>query len=307
MRYWWVNQNQTYKFEVPGGFLWSPKTRADGGRNYFYECMQEIRPGDVVFSFCETYIKAIGIAQKAAVTSAKPEFRTAGSNWADEGWLVDVEFEEIANPIRPKDFMTHIVPLLAEKYAPLQTDGNGLQGVYLTEISSEFGELLGKLSSADLLAIQKDLSVLVDTESDYEINLEIQARKIEGDLEKIALVKSRRGQGIFKANVRMIEKTCRVTGVSNIKHLRASHIKPWTVSNDKEKIDGYNGLLLSPHVDHLFDRGFISFKDSGDMIISKSLNSTVLNRWSIDNTKNVGKFELGHHSYLEYHRDMVFL
>jgi hypothetical protein len=269
--------------------------------------MQEIRPGDVVFSFCETYIKAIGIAQKAAVTSAKPEFRTAGSNWADEGWLVDVEFEEIANPIRPKDFMTHIVPLLAEKYAPLQTDGNGLQGVYLTEISSEFGELLGKLSSADLLAIQKDLSVLVDTESDYEINLEIQARKIEGDLEKIALVKSRRGQGIFKANVRMIEKTCRVTGVSNIKHLRASHIKPWTVSNDKEKIDGYNGLLLSPHVDHLFDRGFISFKDSGDMIISKSLNSTVLNRWSIDNTKNVGKFELGHHSYLEYHRDMVFL
>jgi hypothetical protein len=80
-----------------------------------------------------------------------------------------------------------------------------------------------------------------------------------------------------------------------------------TLQNDKEKIDGYNGLLLSPHVDHLFDRGFISFKDSGDMIISKSLNSTVLNRWSIDNTKNVGKFELGHHSYLEYHRDMVFL
>jgi hypothetical protein len=307
MRYWWVNQNQTYKFEVSGGFLWSPKTRADGGRNYFYECMQEIRPGDVVFSFCDTYIKAIGIAQKSAITSAKPEFRTAGSNWADEGWLVDVEFKEINSPIRPKDFMTKIIPLLAEKYAPLQTDGNGLQGVYLTEISSEFGELLGKLSSADLLAIQKDLSALVDTESDYEINLEIEARNIEGDLEKIALVKSRRGQGIFKANVRMIEKTCRVTGVSNIKHLRASHIKPWTVSNDKEKIDGYNGLLLSPHVDHLFDRGFISFQESGDLLISKSLNSTVLNRWSIDADRNVGKFELGHRSYLEYHRDMVFL
>ena len=138
MRYWWVNQNQTYKFEVPGGFLWSPKTRADGGRNYFYECMQEVRPGDVVFSFCETYIKAIGIAQRTAITSAKPEFRTAGSNWADEGWLVDVEFEEIDNPIRPKDFMPQIIPLLAEKYAPLQTDGNGLQGVYLTEVSSEF-------------------------------------------------------------------------------------------------------------------------------------------------------------------------
>ena len=120
MRYWWVNQNQTYKYEVPGGFLWSPKARADGGRNYFYECMQEVRPGDVVFSFCETYIKAIGIVQRSAIASAKPEFRTAGSNWADEGWFVEVEFEEIVNPIRPKDFMPQIIPLLAEKYAPLQ-------------------------------------------------------------------------------------------------------------------------------------------------------------------------------------------
>lgn len=307
MRYWWVNQNQTYKYEVPGGFLWSPKTRADGGRNYFYECMQEVRPGDVVFSFCDTYIKAIGIAQRAAITSAKPEFRTAGSNWADEGWFVEVEFEEIVNPIRPKDFMPQIIPLLAEKYAPLQADGNGLQGVYLTEVSSEFGQLLIDLSNADLPMIQKDLAIADNTESDYEINLEIQAKSIEGDLEKIALVKARRGQGIFKANVRMIEKSCRVTGVTNIKHLRASHIKPWAASSDLEKVDGYNGLLLSPHVDHLFDRGFISFEDSGDMLISKTLRQSVLDKWSLDSGKNVGKFEQPHHDYLEYHRDVVFL
>jgi hypothetical protein len=307
MRYWWVNQNQTYKYEVPGGFLWSPKARADGGRNYFYECMQEVRPGDVVFSFCETYIKAIGIAQRSAITSAKPEFRTAGSNWADEGWFVEVEFEEILNPIRPKDFMPQIIPLLAEKYAPLQTDGNGLQGVYLTEVSSEFGQLLIDLSNANLSTIQKDLAIADNTESDYEINLEIQAKRIEGDLEKIALVKARRGQGIFKANVRMIERSCRVTGVTNIKHLRASHIKPWAASSDHEKIDGYNGLLLSPHVDHLFDRGFISFEDSGDMLISKALSQSVLDKWSLDSGKNVGKFEQPHHDYLEYHRDVVFL
>jgi len=307
MRYWWVNQNQTYKYEVPGGFLWSPKARADGGRNYFYECMQEVRPGDVVFSFCVTYIKAIGIAQRSAITSAKPEFRTAGSNWADEGWFVEVEFEEILNPIRPKDFMPQIIPLLAEKYAPLQTDGNGLQGVYLTEVSSEFGQLLIDLSNANLATIQKDLAIVDNTESDYEINLEIQAKRIEGDLEKIALVKARRGQGIFKANVRMVERSCRVTGVTNIKHLRASHIKPWAASSDHEKIDGYNGLLLSPHVDHLFDRGFISFEDSGDMLISKALSQSVLDKWSLDSGKNVGKFEQPHHDYLEYHRDVVFL
>jgi hypothetical protein len=37
MRYWWVNQNQTFELEVPGGFLWSPKTKSDGAKNYFYD------------------------------------------------------------------------------------------------------------------------------------------------------------------------------------------------------------------------------------------------------------------------------
>ena len=64
MRYWWVNQNQTFEYEVPGGFLWSPKTRIDGVKNYFYECMKEVLPGDLVFSFKDTYIKAIGVVQK---------------------------------------------------------------------------------------------------------------------------------------------------------------------------------------------------------------------------------------------------
>lgn len=306
MRYWWVNQNQTYKFEVPGGFLWSPKTRADGGRNYFYQTMEEVRPGDLVFSYCETYIKALGIVQRPAVTAPKPNFRTAGSNWSDVGWYVEVEFSELDNPIKPKDFMEKIRPLLAEKYAPLQENGNGLQGIYLTEISSTFGELLIVLSRTDLPAVQHDLSPSPDNESEYEINMEILAYKLEGDLEKIQLTKSRRGQGIFKANVRLVEDRCRITGVSNVKHLRASHIKPWASSNDVEKLDGYNGLLLSPHVDHLFDRGFITFLEGGKILTSKDLNPEVLNRWSISTGQNVGTFRSEQQGYLEYHRDVVF-
>ena len=49
MRYWWVNQNQTYRHEVPGGYLWSPVKRSDGARNYFYDTMTEVQPGDLVF------------------------------------------------------------------------------------------------------------------------------------------------------------------------------------------------------------------------------------------------------------------
>lgn len=306
MRYWWVNQNQTYEFEVPGGFLWSPKTRADGARNYFYQTMEEVRLGDLVFSYYGTKIQAIGIVQRQAVTAPKPNFRAAGSNWSDVGWYVEVEFKELKNPIKPKEYMNEIGPLLADKYAPLQSNGNGLQGIYLTEISSKFGELLLLLSQADLPTIQRELAPIVDDESEYEINLEIEARKIEGDLEKIQITKSRRGQGIFKANVRLVENHCRVTGVSNIKHLRASHIKPWAASDNNEKLDGYNGLLLSPHVDHLFDRGYISFKDSGKILISKELNPTILDQWSIEANQNVGEFKPGQHPYLEFHRDLVF-
>ena len=306
MRYWWVNQNQTYKFEIPAGFLWSPKTRADGGRNYFYMTMEEVRPGDLVFSYCDTYIKAIGVVQRPAVTAPKPDFRTAGSNWADVGWYVEVEFAELENPVRPKDFMNQIRPLLADKYAPLQENGNGLQGIYLTEISAAFGELLVLLSQADLPNIQQELAPLADDESEYEINLEIEARKLIGDPVKIELTKSRRGQGIFKANLRLVEHRCRITGVSNIKHLRASHIKPWAASDNHEKIDGYNGLLLSPHVDHLFDRGFISFEDSGNVLVSKELNPKVLEQWSLHSSQNVGEFRAAQCHYLDYHRQVIY-
>jgi len=51
IRFWWVNQNQTYKQEISGGYLWSPKRNSRGGRNPFYEFMREVSPGDILFSF----------------------------------------------------------------------------------------------------------------------------------------------------------------------------------------------------------------------------------------------------------------
>ena len=268
--------------------------------------MREVSPGDVVFSFCDTYIKAIGIVQRPVETTPKPDFGSAGGNWSHTGWYVEVEFAELSNPIRPKDFMDLIGPHLAERYAPLRANGNGNQNLYLTEISTKFGELLTLLSNANLPEIEIELAPVLDSESDYEINLEIAARHLEGDLEKIQVTKSRRGQGIFKSNVRLVENHCRITGVTNIKHLRASHIKPWAASNNEEKLSGSNGLLLSPHVDHLFDRGFISFKDSGDLLISRKLNPIVLDKWSIASDQNVGGFRESQKSYLEYHRDLIF-
>ena len=73
-----------------------------------------------------------------------------------------------------------------------------------------------------------------------------------------------------------------------------------------EKLDGNNGLLLSPHVDQLFDGGWISFSDSGDLMRSSRLDSNVLGRWQIPEILNVGSFNEGQKKYLAFHRESVF-
>ncbi len=105
----------------------------------------------------------------------------------------------------------------------------------------------------------------------------------------------------------MVERSCRVTGVNKKKHLRASHIKPWSQSTDLEKLDGNNGLMLSPHIDHLFDRGFISFNDDGELLLSKKLDPNVMLLWKIDISINVSEFNANQSIYLEYHRNNIFL
>ena len=63
----------------------------------------------------------------------------------------------------------------------------------------------------------------------------------------------------LESNVLLREQYCRVTGVRETRHLKAGHIKPWRDATDGERLDGANGLLLSPHIDHLFDEGYITF------------------------------------------------
>jgi len=91
-----------------------------------------------------------------------------------------------------------------------------------------------------------------------------------GDNEEQALIKARRGQGLFRQKVAHIERFCRVTRVDRPEHLIASHIKPWRESDNRERLFEGNGLLLTPTIDHLFDRGFISFENNGEFESSDS-------------------------------------
>jgi putative restriction endonuclease len=308
VNYWWVNQNQTYTHEVRGGYLWSPKVNANGARNQFYENMMRIEPGDVVFSFCDTYIKAIGVCISHAESVPKPTaFGTAGAYWNDEGWFVEMQFRELVSPIRPREHMALLEPTLPQTYSPLQRSGDGNQGVYLAELPIAMAYQLLSLLVEEGQEIIAALEVFVnDTIADLAAEAAIQGRNDIGATEKIQLVKARRGQGLFKSRVELIEDRCRVTKVRRPEHLVASHIKPWRSSTDEEKLDGHNGLLLAPHIDHLFDRGSISFTDEGKILVAATLAPEVLARWSIDQSQTVGSFSHLQCRYLEYHRDIVF-
>lgn len=310
MNYWWVNQNGTYKLEVPGNYMWSPKTKKNGHRNQYYLNMKEVCPGDVVFSFCDTYVKAVGVVKKKAVDSPKPAFGKAGASWSNDGWLVQVDFKELTNQIRPKSHIKLISPYLPLKYSPLSSEGNGFEAVYLAEVPDAMAAVIVELIGSEyntivnrntVAIVEEDQDALEDQEEDA-----IRGRTQTGSTSTKQLIDARRGHGKFKSNVLRNEKKCRVTGIAEISHLKASHIKPWVKSDDEEKLHGANGLMLAPHIDHLFDRGYLSFEDDGELLISRKLMSDILTKWGIPINKNVGKFKAAQARFLAYHRRYVF-
>ncbi|WP_368863154.1 HNH endonuclease [Staphylococcus hominis] len=125
----------------------------------------------------------------------------------------------------------------------------------------------------------------------------------------LSLKTSRIGQGKYKEKLLNDMPYCPFTMINDERLLRASHIKPWVVSNDKEKLDPKNGLTLSPTYDVLFDRGFISFQDNGNLMVSPFISPMNQKRLNITNGKNIGInkfFDSSRIAYLKYHRDNIF-
>ena len=96
MKYWWVNQNQTFKHEFSGGYIWSPQRQANGNKSYFYENMKRVSPGEILFSFKDGKIPTIGVIKSKCYESERPvEFGKAGKVWSNIGWKVDVDYNEL--------------------------------------------------------------------------------------------------------------------------------------------------------------------------------------------------------------------
>jgi len=282
LRHWWLNL-EGESSEVEEGYLWSAKRPAGRSRKAIRMAITSIVSGDVVFAQREGNILAIGVVLDRAASAPDPKLT------ASDGWLVPVRFVPLNEPVQVKD------PGLESK------------GVYLSEIPEADAYQLRRLLSR----LVEDVEDRIATETDGKLQQQAIEEHIWQRTDIAPLVKrqlsfARLGQGAFREHVERIESACRVTGILDRRYLRATHIKPWKDASDEERLDGANGLLLSPHMVHLFDRGHISFADDGTLLISRHLNPYVRTAWSLDRPVPPRAFRAAQRAFLEYHRTHIF-
>ena len=270
--YWCFRHEPDNRYEIAGGYIWLPK-RASAR---YVDSILSVAAGDGILSVAHGRAGHVGRALEHALGEPGRE---------GEGWWLPVEWTRLPAPVRlpapPR-------PRLSEIPEALFRDILGEAGLSDWPIAPP-GE-------AELAGSQVAASRL-----DYDAALTASVRDRQ--------VKARRGQSLFRFRVFQIENACRLTGIANPDLLIASHIKPWRLcETTHERLDGANGLLLTPHVDRLFDRGLISFSDEGEVLRSPGLARDDLARLGLDQAcrGNVGSFSPKQRAYLDYHRGSVF-
>ena len=137
---------------------------------------------------------------------------------------------------------------------------------------------------------------------------EARTRNLPRGTEVERLVVQRIGQDVFRDGLlEYWEGRCAITGLAVPELLRASHIKPWAdCETDEERLDVFNGLLLAPHLDAAFDRGFITVADDGAVVVSAVLGAEDRRVLGLDVALQVSALADGHRDFLPWHRASVF-
>jgi hypothetical protein len=203
------------------------------------------------------------------------------SSWAAEAGLVNQSLYELdsVEDFRQACESMRQLPI----YLARNTVGKGMYNAAL----NTFADYLADVTQNDL---ERDIDQIVD---DQQLT----------STEKTTLINTRLGQGLFRKKLISQWGACAITGYRDTRFLVASHIKPWSKSENQERLDPFNGLLLLPNLDKVFDLGYISFEDSGRIWVSEELeNAHVLGI----HTRLSVKLEEKHKGYLAYHRDTVF-
>lgn len=173
----------------------------------------------------------------------------------------------------------------------------------------------GKISLSDFQLRENNPSEFIfrieELSSEIDILKEVQEHSAEyktlDKTEREQIIASRLGQGKFRKEVIRLWGSCSITGLQNISLLRASHIKPWKDSNNQERLNPFNGLLLTPNFDFLFDSGYITFSENGKVILSNKLSSSARKILNVNDNLRLRQIFPENKDYLKFHNQAIFM
>ena len=149
LKFWWVNQGQTYAEERQEGIIWAPKENKAGRSQHHWENVAKVKAGDIVFHYANGDIKSISIANEAGQSHEKPGALEGSNTWKKEGWLARLDYHDLDQPI-PRDEISDGIRKLKNKYSPINQKGTANQG-YLFNLDE---------ASTRIIAEQLDLESL---------------------------------------------------------------------------------------------------------------------------------------------------
>lgn len=168
--------------------------------------------------------------------------------------------------------------------------------------------LSGILKKEDTITAKRLLKLCDSDDDDIPADIiKVKQSKLAATTRQ-ALIDARVGQGQFRDQVLALWKgQCALTGCTLSKVLRASHIKPWKISSNRERLDPENGLPLAAHIDAMFDNGLIGFQDDGTVIVSPSISKKDRKLLLGGATRLTQAPSQGMRKYLEMHRKSLEL
>lgn len=273
-------------------------------KRYSPKAIQHAYVDDELFDYMKSYIVANEL--KEALVANVSDLATLFFQW-----LLDIGKSEKSAKYYLDVIQGSISTVLTETGVldePLTEVNSYRNFVYYEEKAKKLEEFQIKDSrgngmySAALSHYHTFLADLAKIDVNADIKQVMTDKKLS-ETEKTILVKTRMGQGHFRTNLINMWGGCALTGYRNTQLLLASHIKPWRASTNEERLDKFNGLLLLANLDKAFDLGFISFDDSGKVLISKYLEAPDVIGLREDMSFNIMK---EHKRYLSYHRMELF-
>lgn len=299
-----VMQGETYQEERELGIIWSLQQDSGGQVPHSWLRMKEVNEGDRIFHYVKGNIVAISVAKTGCQVISKSSAMENQKHLADNGYLVELEYHELEEPLNIHSNFNEIVTLLPIKYSPFQQDGNGNPG-YLYPCNEQLViKLLELISDLNIYQIDvEQLELAIGTVRRTERNTLI---PMIAEMESEVKLMIRKGRKKFRENLLALwENKCALCDIELPDLLLASPSKPWKDSTHKERIDPYNGVLLCCNHDALYSKGYIAFDGGGRLHISSSIPEEDYIIYNINPKKKISRYEVNK-PYFKWHKKNIF-